>query len=155
MTNAEVEAILGGYHGDPFRALGPHLEEPHVKGGKSQWQVRAFLPQAASVDLITAGGQTPMEKVHPTGFFSVTTAGNPGAYHFRITRHDGSTFEAEDPYRFPPLLTDFDIHLHSEGTNYESYNMLGSHIATVEGVAGTRFAVWAPNCHRGGGGRRF
>ena len=39
----------------------------------------------------------------------------------------------------------FELHLHGEGTNYESYTMLGAHLVEVEGVRGTRFAVWAPN----------
>ena len=51
----------------------------------------------------------------------------------------------EDPYRFPPVISNFDLHLFLEGTNYEEYNALGAHLATVEGVEGTRFAVWAPN----------
>jgi 1,4-alpha-glucan branching enzyme len=44
-----------------------------------------------------------------------------------------------------PLLTDYELYLHGEGTNYESYRTLGAHPITVDGVAGTRFAVWAPN----------
>ena len=32
-----------------------------------------------------------------------------------------------------------------EGTNYEAYHALGAHLASAEGVPGTRFAVWAPN----------
>jgi 1,4-alpha-glucan branching enzyme len=53
--------------------------------------------------------------------------------------------EIDDPYRFPPLLTDFDLHLHAEGTNYETYHSLGAHLTESEGVQGVRFAVWAPN----------
>src|SRR2546426_1523732 len=53
--------------------------------------------------------------------------------------------ELGDPYRFPPLLTDFELYLHGEGTNYESYRTLGAHPLECEGVAGVRFAVWAPN----------
>src|SRR5262249_13618164 len=53
--------------------------------------------------------------------------------------------EQEDAYRFPPLLSDFDLHLHAEGNLFEAYNSLGAHIAECEGVSGVRFAVWAPN----------
>jgi 1,4-alpha-glucan branching enzyme len=53
--------------------------------------------------------------------------------------------EIGDPYRFPPLLTSFELYLHGEGTNYESYRTLGAHPMEYEGVAGVRFAVWAPN----------
>jgi 1,4-alpha-glucan branching enzyme len=43
------------------------------------------------------------------------------------------------------LLTPFELHLHGEGTNYESYRTLGSHLVNWEGVSGVRFALWAPN----------
>ena len=42
-------------------------------------------------------------------------------------------------------MSDFDIHLHGEGTDSETYNKMGSHLAEVEGVRGVRFTVWAPN----------
>jgi 1,4-alpha-glucan branching enzyme len=43
------------------------------------------------------------------------------------------------------LLTDFDLHLLAEGTHYRTYEKLGAHLREVNGVAGTHFAVWAPN----------
>jgi 1,4-alpha-glucan branching enzyme len=45
----------------------------------------------------------------------------------------------------PSLLTDHDIYLFKEGNHFGLYEKLGSHIITVKGVAGTLFAVWAPN----------
>jgi 1,4-alpha-glucan branching enzyme len=44
-----------------------------------------------------------------------------------------------------PLLTDYELYLHGEGTNHESYRTLGAHLITIDGVEGVRFAVWAPN----------
>ena len=41
-------------------------------------------------------------------------------------------------------LTDYDKYLFHEGRNTRSYTMLGAHPATVGGVAGAWFAVWAP-----------
>lgn len=43
------------------------------------------------------------------------------------------------------LFTDFDIYLFKEGRHYSLYEKLGSHLIEHEGVAGTYFAVWAPN----------
>jgi 1,4-alpha-glucan branching enzyme len=43
------------------------------------------------------------------------------------------------------LLTDYELYLHGEGTNHESYRTLGAHLITIDGVKGVRFAVWAPN----------
>lgn len=42
-------------------------------------------------------------------------------------------------------LTDFDVHLWSEGSHYRAYEKLGAHITERDGVKGTQFAVWAPN----------
>jgi 1,4-alpha-glucan branching enzyme len=44
-----------------------------------------------------------------------------------------------------PYLTDFDIYLWSEGSNYRSYDKMGAHVIERDGIAGTHFAVWAPN----------
>ena len=63
MTPQEVEAIVGGYHGDPFRILGPHR-------GPDGWEIRAFLPQAAEVRGDAGGARLGMEKVHPQGFYT-------------------------------------------------------------------------------------
>lgn len=143
MTDQELEAIVGGYHGDPFRILGPHPSNGDSK--PENWKIRAFLPQADSASVVEAGREIPMQKVHPQGFFSATIAKRPESYKLKVTNHSANAVEIEDPYRFPPLLSDFDLHLHAEGTHLEAYNMLGAHPITVDGVEGTRFAVWAPN----------
>jgi 1,4-alpha-glucan branching enzyme len=43
------------------------------------------------------------------------------------------------------LLTDEDLYLFNEGTFLRMYEKLGAHPLTVDGVAGTYFAVWAPD----------
>jgi 1,4-alpha-glucan branching enzyme len=42
-------------------------------------------------------------------------------------------------------LTEFDVHLWSEGTHFRAYEKLGAHVEKRVGAAGTRFAVWAPD----------
>ena len=42
-------------------------------------------------------------------------------------------------------ITDFALYLFGEGTNHQAYEMLGAHPHCKDGVAGYRFAVWAPN----------
>ncbi len=143
MTDQEVEAIVGGYHSDPFRVLGPHASG---NGKRARgWQVRAFLPQAESAEVLLGDAVCPMEKRHEAGLFVTSLKGAPGPYRLRLRLDGGRQIETDDPYRFPPLLTDYDLHLHAEGTNFESYRMLGAHLAEVEGVRGVRFSVWAPN----------
>lgn len=144
MTPEGMEAIVGGYHGDPFRVLGPHSES-ESKGKTTVWKVTTFQPQAASVEILLAGGAEAMERAHPHGIFAHSGSTSPGHYRLRITDYAGHSYEMEDPYRFPPILSDFDIHLHGEGTDSETYNKMGAHGAEVDGVRGIRFAVWAPN----------
>ncbi len=143
MTNEDVEAIVGGYHGDPFRVLGVHA----VSGedGGETWEVRAFLPQARSAEVVASGLTVPMRQRHSQGVFSAHLDRHPGAYRLRLKLWNGEVVEQEDPYRFPPLLSDFELHLHGEGTHFEAYNSLGAHRVECEGVRGVRFAVWAPN----------
>ena len=134
-----MEAIIYGSHGDPFSILGPHQTS-------DGWDVRAFLPQAMDAWVATGGLLHPMRKLHSDGFFAATLAQDPGAYKLQYALWNGATkVEADDPYRFPPLLSEFDLYLHGEGTNYESYRTMGAHLVECEGVAGVRFAVWAPN----------
>ncbi len=144
MNAAEMEAIIGGYHGDAFRELGPHPTS--IETGNTAWVIRAFLPQAKAATVVTAEGiEIPMLKRHREGLFVATLTDEPGAYRFKIDSwHHGEKL-IEDPYRFGPIISDFDLHLHSEGTLYEAWNSFGAHLATIEGVPGVRFAVWAPN----------
>jgi 1,4-alpha-glucan branching enzyme len=146
MTEQELEAIAGGYHGDAFAVLGPHALGGDAAGAAAkQWEIRAFLPQAKQIELLMDGEAKPMKRVHPGGIFMAPLSSEPSHYQFRLTDYEDRVSEQEDVYRFPPLISDFDLHLHSEGTNYEGYNSFGAHPVTVQGVAGTRFAVWAPN----------
>src|SRR5947209_7231480 len=46
------------------------------------------------------------------------------------------------------LLTGQDLYLFNEGSHYRLYQKLGAHPRTVDEVAGTSFAVWAPGAHQ-------
>ena len=45
-------------------------------------------------------------------------------------------------------ITDFDLYLFGEGKHERIYEKLGAHPLVLNGVSGTRFAVWAPNAER-------
>ncbi len=45
------------------------------------------------------------------------------------------------------LISGDDLYLFNEGTHYRLYDKLGAHPMTVDGAAGTYFAVWAPNAY--------
>ncbi len=46
------------------------------------------------------------------------------------------------------MLGELDVHLLAEGRHRELATCLGAHVMSVDGVAGVRFAVWAPNARR-------
>jgi len=50
--------------------------------------------------------------------------------------------------RLASQIPDLDVWLLAEGTHHRPYEWLGAHLVVVDGVAGTRFAVWAPNAQR-------
>jgi 1,4-alpha-glucan branching enzyme len=62
--------------------------------------------------------------------------------------YPNETITIEDPYRFPLMLGDMDVHLFAEGTHRRAYEVLGDHPLNHDGVDGTCFAVWAPNARR-------
>jgi len=148
LAPSDVAAIVGGQHGDPFAILGPHRVRSR---GRSAIVVRAILPGATVARVVPHGAEPcEMKQVHPDGLFEARfpKRQEPFPYRLRVVEAGGLTVETEDPYRFPPVLSDFDLHLLGEGTHYRTQERLGAHQREVEGVAGVAFAVWAPNARR-------
>jgi 1,4-alpha-glucan branching enzyme len=57
-----------------------------------------------------------------------------------------STARQPDPVMHDvSLLTNDDVYLFNEGSHYDLWKKLGSHVMNHNGVVGTYFAVWAPN----------
>jgi len=54
----------------------------------------------------------------------------------------------DDAPRARPLLGELDLHLFNEGNHRDLAHCLGAQPMTLDGVAGVRFAVWAPNARR-------
>jgi len=157
---AELEQLVRAEHSDPFHILGPHVVET---AGKRQLVIRAFHPRAESVSVLPAGSAAavPMARIHAEGVFEALlpapTPAKPAAppatetaapYRLSIRYPSGVEQTIEDPYRFPPILSEYDLHLLGEGTHYQKYEKFGAHVITVEGVRGVSFAVWAPNALR-------
>jgi 1,4-alpha-glucan branching enzyme len=141
-----IQNLMNADHGDPFGLLGPH------PAGESAVSIRAFHPTAKTLDVVNkqTGELTPMTRLHDGGFFEVTIPEAKDQFHYRYhaTLHDGGEESFEDPYRFAPILTDFDLYLLNEGRHLSSYEKLGAHLREVDGVRGVYFAVWAPNAYR-------
>jgi 1,4-alpha-glucan branching enzyme len=155
---SQIDAVVAGRHADPFAFLGPHPED-------GSWAVRFFIPWAAEASIslnppaidgksLSAAKVTDAVKLRPEGFFEAkwpsnqTTAPAPGSYKIQGRTHYGEPFELYDTYAFPYLLSEFDLHLMGEGRHYDTYDKLGAHLVTLEGVAGVNFAVWAPSARR-------
>jgi len=45
----------------------------------------------------------------------------------------------------PTLLSDQDLYLFNEGSNYRMHETMGAHLVTRDQKAGAMFSVWAPN----------
>jgi len=98
-------------------------------------------------------GQTaplPARRIHEAGLFETILPQQKTALHYKIRSRtaDGLITESHYPYAMPPLLTDFELHLFSEGTFYRAYETLGAHVRTTGGITGVHFVVWAPNAAR-------
>jgi len=140
---AALEALAGGRHGNPFALLGPHRE-------KGKRIVRTLQPGARAVQFIDDDGAVlgNLEPGDHDGLFAGRMPARRRKYRLRVTWADGSEQDIEDPYRFPSALGEMDLYLLGEGSDQLVYRKLGAHITTLLGVAGTRFAVWAPNASR-------
>lgn len=149
-----MEALLSGRHPDPFGILGP---QP-VRSGDSQpgaaHRVLACLPFASSATLVLPGAAqpVPMTCIHSGGIFAAVVQGGAAQarlsaadYALDIGWPDGATQRSADPYAFGLLLGDLDLHLLTEGRHFSMGACLGAQAMEVEGIAGVRFAVWAPN----------
>ena len=147
LSEPEINAIIYGMHGAPFSLLGMH-ETGKKKPGTV---VRVFRPYATKAEVVrTADGKAfEMPRIHNDGLYELFfPEEKPFGYRLRLTWYDGKESELEDPYRFPMQLTDLDMYLHGEGTNYRAYTKMGAHPMVVEGVQGVHFATWAPNAIR-------
>jgi 1,4-alpha-glucan branching enzyme len=146
----DLDALVRGQHGDPFKLLGPHLSR------QQRLQVRVFRPEAVAVDLELrhpVALRVPMTKAHVDGLFEadvaeVTTLDGGLDYRLHVDDGSGGRVEMDDPYRFGRITTDFDIHLFGEGQFLQVQDRLGAHPTELGGVSGTHFAVWAPNAQR-------
>jgi len=143
MTSLSHEArdVIAARHSDPFHFLGPHDEN-------DQTIVRVYLPEAERViALVPDGSERELDRVDPAGLFAGPIGQQQYRYRLRA-KWDGHEVELEDPYRFPPVLSDFDLYLLGEGNHLKLYDKLGAHPMEMDGIEGVAFVVWAPNAQR-------
>ena len=146
ISQAEIDRVVAGHHHDPHSVLGAHP-------GPDGVIVRALRPLATSVTLVLEDGRRlPMEHVHE-GVFAVTLPeSDEKVPDYRIAAiypepdgSPGAETVLDDPYRFLPTISEFDLYLIGEGRHEELWRVLGAHVREVGQATGTSFAVWAPN----------
>ncbi|WP_426498793.1 1,4-alpha-glucan branching enzyme [Streptomyces sp. D54] len=137
LDGADRGRLLAGEHHAPHDVLGAHP----IPGGVL---VRALRPFARSVTVLATGLRAELHD-DGDGFFSgVLPVPEAPAYRLEVA-YDDNTIEVEDPYRFWPAIGELDLHLIGEGRHEELWRALGAEPMEHQGVAGTRFTLWAPN----------
>jgi 1,4-alpha-glucan branching enzyme len=141
-----IERIVGFEEPNPSAVLGARFLNGGGDGGQDILWVRAYLPRAVRAWAIVKGEKRQMDAVSDH-FYEVRIPEAEERSRYTLSFVDASGYEEEraDPYSFGPVLTDFDLHLIGEGTHQKSYEKLGAHAMTLDGVRGVHFAVWAPN----------
>ena len=146
----EIFRVVRNEHYDPFKVLGPHILE---QGKKKQVVIRAFLPESKSASVVEMGTdgnpkgkEYPMVKIMDEGYYEVVVPNKSEVFPYKLKKITPSDTEEifYDSYSFLPTLTDFDLHLFGAGDHHRIFEKLGAHFATVNGVDGVQFAVWAP-----------
>ena len=100
VAQADLQAILGARHGDPFGVLGPHRTD----AGPA---VRAFVPNAESLAVIGPDDRlfVNLTRKHAHGFFEGLVPDlQPGTLYKLRAQNAGGVWELYDPYAFPPVL---------------------------------------------------
>ncbi|MEU4618309.1 1,4-alpha-glucan branching enzyme [Streptomyces umbrinus] len=139
MDVTDRERLLSGAHHDPHALLGAHPVQDGVV-------FRALRPFAMAVAVLLADGRRMELDSEGDGLFSgVLPLDSFPEYTLLVKYEGGSELAVQDPYRFLPSLGEFDLHLFGEGRHEQLWKALGAEPMAHQGVAGTRFTVWAPN----------
>jgi 1,4-alpha-glucan branching enzyme len=138
-------------HHEPRSLLGYHEFERNES--TPLCVVRVLEPGAESVEVFWEDEPStmhPLKRIHEAGLFegSIPHRRPLVPYKLRIRYLDGHETHKHDTYFFSHELSDFDLHLFGQGRHYGLYHKFGAHLRVRDGVAGTHFAVWAPNAKR-------
>ena len=157
MNWPRIEGIVYSEEASPQEILGVHTTGKNVL-------FQMFWPGAVKVNVhfmeekrseaaevvSTAKLVLPMEMADENGFFACLYQGKkPQHYEYEIIDAEGNSRMIKDAYAFAPVsLSEKDAVRFTSGIHYTIYEHLGAHPCTRNGIAGTQFAVWAPNAVR-------
>ena len=141
-TFDHLQRLQSGRHSDPFLFLGCH---PFEDG----WVIRTWLPMAEKAWV----GEHELQRLYGSGCFVVTLSDAqrqalPQHYSVRWQEDDDRIHSVVSPWTFWPQMGELDLHLFAEGRHWNIHQHLGAHTATLNGVEGVVFAVWAPAASR-------
>ena len=145
LNTDDLDALLAARHGDPFAVLGAH----RATDGR-RW-LRVLLPSAHRVEAVDAATGALLALLPARVddlFFEAPLPADSSDYRLRVTWPDGTVTTLADPYAFGSSLGALDLHLLGEGSHLRPWQVLGAHPIALNDVAGTRFAVWAPDARR-------
>ena len=133
--------IIEARHHDPFSILGAH---PHGK----KTTVTVFLRDTQTASL--NNNELKLNRIEGTDLFQWTGKTEQLKKPYTVDRiaGNGDAVTNHDPYSFLPQLSEYDLHLFSEGKHWHAYRILGAHPHQVDGVDGILFATWAPSAQR-------
>jgi len=136
-TDPAYRRLRAGRHHDPRALLGRHVEQTTCR-------IAVWLPRAHDVRFENG---PPLVRRGRAGLFEWIGSADAVAHHYRVVWHDatGTARSELDPYTFDAGLGAQDLYFFNEGTHRRLYDVLGAQWLVVDGVAGVRFAVWAPN----------
>jgi 1,4-alpha-glucan branching enzyme len=147
VSRGEIERLVAGQHHDPHSILGAHPASGEGTGAEGT-VIRALRPLATTVTAVLPdGSRHPMTHTH-LGVFEAEVPGDAATvpdYLVEVGYADSEPQLQDDPYRHLPTLGELDLYLIGEGRHEQLWLALGARPVQSQGVAGTAFAVWAPN----------
>ena len=149
MNWAGIEEIIYSESDNPHELLGPH------RAG-NQTLLQAYFPGAKQVTVqwdfaeeAEDHKECKMEIADEDGYFAACIPVKElGFYRYSVSYDEEKVLVTGDPYRHKSLITKEDVEKFQNGIHYTIYEKLGAHPMTLDGEAGTYFAVWAPNAMR-------
>ena len=143
MNWAQVEEIVYSESSRPHEILGAKKLEEGIL-------IQCFFPNAKEVKLCLekTAKEINMKKQDDAGFFAVLLKQKTiPKYHYHVV-YEYNSVDRQESYMKFSLYSDEDLDRFSRGVHYDIFEKMGAHLATVDGIEGVYFSVWAPEALR-------
>ena len=138
---SDMDRIAHATHHDPACILGR-------RPGNTNQHILFYSPD--TLELSLGKLKTAIPRIPDSDFFIYRGELESLPEHYLLHRIDQQNdhHEYHDPYSFTAQISDYDLHLFSEGRHFHIYNILGAHKKEIDGISGVHFATWAPSAER-------